>query len=80
MPNMNQMTSLFDGFKMPDMASATTNTPAPSSSLSDQNTVITDVAKGIDQLNMRMERLIMAVEDGADKNVKAVRSKGNILA
>jgi hypothetical protein len=67
-------------FKMPDMASISSNTSAPSSSVNDQNTITTDLTKGIDQLNMRMERLIAAVEDGADKNVKAVRSKGNILA
>jgi hypothetical protein len=80
MPDMKSMQSMFEGFKMPDMASISSNTTAPSTTISDQNTVITDVAKGINDLNMRMERLISAVEDGADKNVKAVRSRGNILA
>jgi hypothetical protein len=80
MPDMKSMQSMFEGFKMPDMASISSNTSAPSSSATDQNTITTDLTKGIDQLNMRMERLIAAVEDGADKNVKAVRSKGNILA
>lgn len=80
MPDMKQLQSLFEGFKIPDVAPTTSNITAPTPSFGDQNNVITDVAKGIDQLNMRMERLIAAVEDGADKNVKAVRSKGNILA
>lgn len=79
-PDMKQMTSLFEGFKIPETVSTAATTPTPTPSFGDQNNVITDVAKGIDQLNMRMERLIMAVEEGADKNVKAVRSKGNILA
>jgi hypothetical protein len=80
MPDMKSMQTMFEGFKIPETASISSNTTAPTPSFGDQNNVITDVAKGIDQLNMRMERLIMAVEDGADKNVKAVRSKGNILA
>jgi hypothetical protein len=80
MPDMKSMQSMFEGFKIPETASISSNTTASTPSFGDQNNVITDVAKGIDQLNMRMERLIMAVEDGADKNVKAVRSKGNILA
>jgi len=29
---------------------------------------------------MRVERLIAAVEDGADKNVRATKTKGNVLA
>jgi hypothetical protein len=80
MPDMKQMTSLFEGFKVPESTAASATVPAATSAFEDQNTVITDVAKGINDLNMRMERLISAVEDGADKNVKAVRSRGNILA
>lgn len=39
-----------------------------------------DLSQGIIQLNMRMERLIAAVEDGADKTARAAKSKGNLLA
>jgi hypothetical protein len=80
MPDMKQMSSLFEGFKVPESIAASATAPAPTPSNGDQDTAMNDMAKGIDQLNMRMERLIAAVEDGADKNVKAVRSKGNILA
>jgi hypothetical protein len=80
MPDIKSMQTMFEGFKIPETATISSNTNAPMPSFGDQNNAIIDVAKGIDQLNTRMERLIMAVEDGADKNVKAVRSKGNILA
>lgn len=39
-----------------------------------------DLSQGIIQLNMRMERLISAVEDGADKTARAAKGKGNLLA
>jgi len=39
-----------------------------------------DLAQGINQLNMRMERLIAAVEDGADKTARAAKGRGNLLA
>lgn len=39
-----------------------------------------DLSQGIIQLNMRMERLIAAVEDGADKTARAAKGKGNLLA
>ena len=39
-----------------------------------------DLSQGIIQLNMRMERLIAAVEDGANKTARAAKGKGNLLA
>lgn len=39
-----------------------------------------DLADGINQLNMRMERLIVAVEDGADKTARASKGRGNLIA
>jgi hypothetical protein len=38
------------------------------------------MASGIDQLNMRIERLITAVEDGSSKSVRALKSQGNMIA
>jgi len=44
------------------------------------NDAMTELIKGMNQLNIRVERLITAVEDGADKNVRATKTKGNLIA
>lgn len=41
---------------------------------------MTEVAKGVNELNKRIERLIFAVEDGHSKSVKAIKNTGNLIA
>lgn len=54
------------------------NQPAPAASSS--NSTTSDLATGIADLNKRVERLITAVEEGSNNNVKAVKGKGNLIA
>jgi hypothetical protein len=39
-----------------------------------------DLHEAIEKLNSKMDKLITAVEDGANANVKAVKSRGNLIA
>lgn len=39
-----------------------------------------DLHDAIEKLNSKMDKLITAVEDGANANVKAVKSRGNLIA
>jgi hypothetical protein len=63
---------------------ANTQQSAPSAAVAQPQVIIppamNDLSQGIIQLNMRMERLIAAVEDGADKTARAAKGKGNLLA
>lgn len=84
MPTTDTFKDMFNNIKFPEMPSTTegTSTAANNSfaTTSQNNDVMTELAKGMNQLNMRVERLIAAVEDGADKNVRATKTKGNVLA
>jgi len=84
MPTTDTFKDMFNNIKFPEMPSTTegTGTAANNSfaTTSQNNDVMTELAKGMNQLNMRVERLIAAVEDGADKNVRATKTKGNVLA
>jgi hypothetical protein len=39
-----------------------------------------DLIASIEKLNTKMDKLITAVEDGSNANVKAVKSRGNLIA
>ena len=82
-PTTDSFEKMFSQIKMPDMGEITkqmsASMPASSGSSVD-NDAMTEVAKGVNQLNMRIERLISAVEDGTGKNVRALKAGGNMLA
>jgi hypothetical protein len=80
MPSAKDFDSLFGNFKT-TFSSQPSNGPsqsAPSDVFS--NEASSALQKGIDLLNTSVKQLITAVEDGTSKNVKAVKSKGNMLA
>lgn len=79
MPTTETFEKMFSQIKMPDMGEFTK--PSPSTGVASiDNDAITDVAKGVNELNMRIERLISAVEDGTGKNVRALKAGNNMLA
>ena len=84
MPTTDTFKDMFSNIKFPEIpntADGTSTTSGnPFASSSQNSEVMTELARGINQLNMRVERLITAVEDGADKNVRATKTKGNVLA
>lgn len=83
MPTTASFEKIFSQFKMPDFGEITRNMPqasAPTRSVSADNEAMTDMARGIDSLNTRMERLITAVTDGSDKSVRALKTRGNALS
>lgn len=62
------------------MNTAPTESTAPASPFSPRTTdAESALQKGIDQVNTKLTQLIRAVEDGTSKNVKAVKSTGNML-
>jgi hypothetical protein len=56
------------------------NNLRPTQSNNASTEAMNDVANGINNLNMLMGRLINVVEEGTDKNVRSVKSRGNMLA
>ena len=84
MPTTDTFKDMFSNIKFPEIPNTADGTGTTSSnpfaSASQNSEVMTELARGINQLNMRVERLITAVEDGADKNVRATKTKGNVLA
>jgi hypothetical protein len=84
MPTTDTFKDMFNNIKFPELPTATEGTSTTSgnsfASTSQNTEVMTELVKGMNQLNMRVERLITAVEDGADKNVRATKTKGNVLA
>lgn len=84
MPTADTFKDMFSNIKLPETTASTAQSGVVSSSTfasSTQNTdIMTELVKGMNQLNIRVERLITAVEEGADKNARATKSKGNVLA
>lgn len=78
MPTTSTFEKMFSQFKMPEPAPAPTAQPIKTST-SKETDAMTDLSKGIEQLNMRMERLITAVVDGSDKSVRAIKSGANLV-
>jgi hypothetical protein len=72
------------GIKTAEGAADAAAQSAPAAAVAQPQVIIppamNDLSQGIIQLNMRMERLIAAVEDGADKTARAAKGKGNLLA
>lgn len=67
------------------------NVPSTISSANNPNATVTsgtiieskttsDLHEAIEKLNTKMDKLITAVEDGSSANVRAVKSKGNLIA
>ena len=75
---------LSGGIKTAEGAAGAATQSAPAAAVAQPQVIIppamNDLSQGIIQLNMRMERLIAAVEDGADKTARAAKGKGNLLA
>ena len=80
MPTTNDFQSLFSNFKT-SISSANQQMPAEARSIMPSGTEFESAfLKGIDMLNTNVKQLITAVEDGTSKNVKAVKSSGNMIA
>ena len=75
---------LSGGIKTAEGAAGAAVQSAPAPAVAQPQVIIppamNDLSQGIIQLNMRMERLIAAVEDGANKTARAAKGKGNLLA
>jgi hypothetical protein len=75
---------LSGGIQTAEGAAGAAAQSAPAAAVAQPQVIIppamNDLSQGIIQLNMRMERLIAAVEDGADKTARAAKGKGNLLA
>jgi hypothetical protein len=85
MPTTGQFQEMFSSITLPSMPAVQQASNQSTSSIfaGDQTTrsdANTELIRGIEGLNMRVERLISAVEDGAEKNVRAVKSTGNLIA
>lgn len=79
MPSAKDFDSLFSNFKT-TFSSANPVTNQVQSVEPFGNEASSALQKGIDLLNTSVKQLITAVEDGTSKNVKAVKSTGNMLA
>lgn len=79
MPSANDFQSLLTNFKtsISSTVSQPTSTQSSTSSSADFESAL---SKGIDMLNTSVKQLITAVEDGTYKNVRAVKTSGNMLA
>jgi hypothetical protein len=75
---------LSGGIRTAEGAVGAASQSAPAAEVAQPQVIIppamNDLSQGIIQLNMRMERLIAAVEDGANKTARAAKGKGNLLA
>lgn len=79
MPSANDFQSLLSNFK----TSISSTIPQPTgtqSSTSNSTDFESALSRGIDMLNTSVKQLITAVEDGTYKNVRAVKTSGNMLA
>ena len=79
MPSANDFQSLLTNFK----TSISSTIPQPTgtqSSTSSSTDFESALSRGIDMLNTSVKQLITAVEDGTYKNVRAVKTSGNMLA
>lgn len=82
MPTTETFEKMFSQMKMPDMGEITRSISGsmPTAPTNTGSEAMNDVAKGVNELNMRIERLITAVTDGSDKSIRALKSKGNMVA
>jgi hypothetical protein len=83
MPTTNTFEKMFDQFKLPTtVPDAPKDTQSSSDFISQtqSNDAMTEMAKGVNELNKRIERLISAVEDGHNKSVKAIKNTSNLIA
>lgn len=76
LPNTNQLQEFFSNMPTPQVSTA----PQATDMLANSSVAMNDMVKGIENLNTLMRTLISTVEDSADKNVAAVKSRGNAIA
>lgn len=79
MPTTSTFEKMFEKIK-PATAPQPMPEPAAFAPDNESNDPMTDMVKGVNELNKRIERLIMAVEDGHDKSVRAIKNTGNLIA
>lgn len=83
MPDVKALQQMFNQIKIPDAGEISSQVaskiPMPTSTASGSSEAMNDVARGVNELNMRIERLITAVTDGSAKNVRALKTGGNLL-
>jgi len=79
MPSANDFQSLLTNFKT-SISSTIPQSTGTQSSTSTSTDFESALSKGIDMLNTSVKQLITAVEDGTYKNVRAVKTSGNMLA
>ncbi len=84
MPTQDSMRSIVTQMQgsMPKLQEAASSFTGNKGSMPEMNSgeVMTNMSKGIDELNKRIERLIQAVEDSGDKSVRALKTSGNLIA
>ena len=73
---MEQFTSAIN---IPSTVSSTTSSSSVSGTIVESKTT-SDLHAAIEKLNTKMDKLITAVEDSGSANVKAVKSRGNLIA
>ena len=56
------------------------SSPSPVNGTIIESKTTSDLHEALEKLNTKMEKLITAVEDGSSANVKAVKSRGNLIA
>jgi len=81
MPTTNTFEKMFERVK-PAEPAAPVQKPDDFINFNNQNTgddAMTEVVKGVNELNKRIERLISVVEDGNNKSVKAIKNTSNLI-
>jgi len=79
MPTTSTFEKMFEKIK-PSTNTESMPEPASFTPAEESNDPMTEMVKGVNDLNKRIERLIMAVEDGHDKSVRAIKNTGNLIA
>ncbi len=75
---IEKMLDMQSPMQLPSTISSASSVGAVGTIVEDKTT--SDLHAAIEKLNTKMDKLITAVEDGANANVKAVNSQGNLIA
>jgi hypothetical protein len=79
MPTTSTFEKMFEGFKPPTASPVPETDTQPMVPETASDDPMTEMVKGVNELNKRIERLIYAVEDGHDKSVRAIKTTGNLI-
>jgi len=71
---------LSKSINIPSTVSSATGSGGVSGTLMGDNKTTSDLVAVMEKLNTKMDKLITAVEDGSNANVKAVKSRSNLIA